>query len=84
MPSLLCSFCGSSRRKINCTRRAEKISVGIINVEALLRSAHARRATASSLVLLFAVPERFYRIGRHTKFQEHLTINFGVTRNNSD
>ena len=46
----------NSRRKIQRTRRAEKISVGIMNAEAAFRSAHSLRATASSLVFLFAVP----------------------------
>jgi hypothetical protein len=46
----------NSRQKIQRTRRAGKISVGIMNAEAAFRSAHSLRATASSLVFLFAVP----------------------------
>ena len=47
----------NSRRKIHRTRRAEKIvSLGMMNTEAVFRPAHSRRATASSRVFPFAVP----------------------------
>ena len=46
----------NSRQKIQRTRRAGKISLGIMNDEAAFRSAHSLKATASSLVFLFAVP----------------------------
>jgi hypothetical protein len=54
--SMLTGVPKNSRRKIQRTRRAEKISLGIMNPEAAFRSAHSLRATASSLVFLLAVP----------------------------
>src|SRR5262245_53600231 len=54
--SMLTAVPQNSRRKIQRTRRAEKISLGMIITEAAFRSAHSLRATASSLVFLLAVP----------------------------
>ena len=46
----------NSRRKVQRTRRAEKVSVGIMNAETTFRCAQPFKATASSQVFLLASP----------------------------
>ena len=68
----------NSRRKIQRTRRAEKISLGMMNSEAVFRPAHCRRATASSGVFPFAVPNVSIAPAGTPNFKRIWRFEFGV------